>query len=170
MKPQVPSVQQSEKPTDVSSNKALDESGSMKTFPPRKRSIPNGFDFDLDEVWWPFCREKQRQKSLSEENDEAFGRTVPTEYYSRHLLLRSDSKNQNGRQSGSDYVISPTMSGSKVGIPVYSVRPGISVLEPLPSWPSRAHDGSANIRSKLSSPDSIGKESPTSNIKDVFHF
>ena len=30
---------------------APDQAG--KTFPPRKRSIPYGFDFDLDEVWAP---------------------------------------------------------------------------------------------------------------------
>ncbi|CAL1296525.1 unnamed protein product [Larinioides sclopetarius] len=88
--------------------------------------------WDLEDVWWPRIRQQQKRRGSGEETEDDLCRTVPAEYYSRHQMLRTESPN---------YIISPSSQNQK-GAPVYTYRPGTTVIQAQKSWPSRAHDGS----------------------------
>jgi len=68
-------------------HQVADEAG--KTFPPRKRSIPYGFDFDLDEVWAPNNPHLKHLKNVSgSSTDKARGTKSQSSKFSSCQSLR----------------------------------------------------------------------------------
>ena len=64
-----------------------DEKG--KIFPPRKRSIPFGFDFDLDEVWAPNNPHLKHLKNVSSSGEKNKNKTKPSSF-SGNQVQRSE--------------------------------------------------------------------------------
>ncbi|KAG8197592.1 hypothetical protein JTE90_021322 [Oedothorax gibbosus] len=85
-------------------------------------------DVSLGDVWRTRLFQQSRRGSADDVSDEG-GRTVPSEYYSRHNLLRPESP--------PSYVMPPNR-----GRKVFSFRPGTVQQDQQKGWPSRAHDGS----------------------------
>ncbi|XP_055927180.1 uncharacterized protein LOC129958608 [Argiope bruennichi] len=111
-----------------------------------------GWDYYLEDVWWPRIRQPQRRRGSGEETENDFCRTVPAEYYSRHQMLRTEAPS---------YIMSPSFQNQK-GAPVYAYRPGSTMPQAQKSWPSRAHDGSmeqkqaSNQQDPNNNPDNDG--------------
>ncbi|XP_067124791.1 uncharacterized protein [Centruroides vittatus] len=95
----------------------------------KRRSIPTGFDFDLDEVWLPKIQMRSSRR-MSKDAEDPLCRTVPSQFYSRHQLLKGD------------HTLQPSIHNSN-NTPVYVYKPGREKNNNQP-WPSRAHDGTAN--------------------------
>ncbi|XP_054709505.1 uncharacterized protein LOC129219204 [Uloborus diversus] len=95
----------------------------------------------LQDVWVPRVRDQAKRRGSGDCTEIDQCRTVPTEYYSRHQVLKTE---------GPSYIISPSSQGQK-GAPVYAYRPGTTVQQQKP-WPTRAHDGSMESKSILKSP------------------
>ena len=55
-----------------------DETGTK--FPPRKRSIPYGFDFDLDEVWAPNNPHLKHLKNVSSSGEKNKNKIKPSSF------------------------------------------------------------------------------------------
>lgn len=116
----------------------------------KRRSIPTGFDFDLDEVWLPKIQMKANRR-FSTDTD-PLCRTVPSQFYSRHQLLKGD------------HTIQPSITTSN-STPVYVYKPGKE--KSSHQWPARAHDGSADKPQKKELPD----RSEDNNLDaDMFDF
>ncbi|XP_022255553.1 uncharacterized protein LOC111088807 isoform X2 [Limulus polyphemus] len=115
-----------------------------RQFPPRRRSIPNGFDFDLEEVWWPKTQRKN-SRGMTDKKTYDLDRTVPTEYYSRHRMLPTTSlpdvtitKKQRKKSKGS---LNLNQKSEAANNGAHSNSSGRN-FKPE-SMPCRAHDGSA---------------------------
>ncbi|KFM79560.1 uncharacterized protein LOC118202261 [Stegodyphus dumicola] len=116
-----------------------------------------GWDYYLEDVWWPRFRQQQKRRGSGDSSENELCRTVPTEYYSRHQMLRTESPN---------YILSPSSQGQKGSAPVYTYRPGTTTVQPQKSWPTRAHDGSMEQKQMLSN----RRESATPSETDIFQF
>ena len=65
------------------------------TFPPRKRSIPYGFDFDLDEVWAPNNPHLKHLKNVSgSSTDKARGTKSQSSKFSSCQVVPSSSSSE----------------------------------------------------------------------------
>ncbi|XP_076373788.1 uncharacterized protein LOC143258543 isoform X2 [Tachypleus tridentatus] len=118
-----------------------DYSEETRQFPPRRRSIPNGFDFDLEEVWWPKTQRKN-SRGMTDKKTYDLDRTVPTEYYSRHRMLPTTSlpdvtitKKQRKGSLNLNQKSEAAINGAHCNTSVRNFKPE--------NMPGRAHDGSA---------------------------
>jgi hypothetical protein len=84
-----------------------EETEKPVNFPPRKRSIPYGFDFDLDEVWAPlnphlrgFRTEASASSSASSSDNSIHSRSILPAMQSSSVLGGPESRASTARLSG----------------------------------------------------------------------
>ena len=65
-----------------------DETGTK--FPPRKRSIPYGFDFDLDEVWAPNNPHLKHLKNVSSSGEKNKNKIKPSSFTGSQVYRDTD--------------------------------------------------------------------------------
>ncbi|CAH1227622.1 Hypp171 [Branchiostoma lanceolatum] len=120
---------------------AQEDEDAHPEFPPRKRSIPTGFDFDLDEVW-----SIKKNIPIPPRTPRGLGSQVGTKitttgFYSRHTNVKKDAKPDPLGMGNSDR--------SRTG--------QLKAQDASPTWKSR-------------SPGFGGQPSPRSSADDDFDF